>query len=70
MTKKRIEKLSNFFYNSNSTKYIPLRISCITGEWSGFNLSKHGFGELMFILSNSKNLKKELEDFVSRYYNG
>lgn len=70
MDKNKIKKLSDFFYNSNSTKYVPLRLSISLGEFAGFDLNKHSFSELLDILSNSRRLKRDLELFISKYYNG
>jgi hypothetical protein len=64
MTKKRIQELADFFYSSNSSGDIPLRISCETGRYTGFSLNREEFISLFSILAESKDLKKDLEVFV------
>ena len=64
MTKKRIRELADFFYSSDNSKDVPLRICCETGRYSGFNLNQDEFISLFSILAKSKNLKKDLEVFV------
>lgn len=68
MTKKRIVELANFFYSSNSSKDVPLRIAYVTGQFTGFDLDKEGFISLFTILNRSKNLKKDLTEFVDQAY--
>jgi len=63
MTNKRIKELADFFYSSNSSNIVPLRISIITGQYSGNDLTYKEFIRLMGILKNSKNLKKDLYNF-------
>ena len=60
---RRIITLANFFYSSDDAKDVPLRISCITGRYSGFDLSKEAFIELFTLLSRSRNLKRDLMRF-------
>ena len=64
MTKKRIRELADFFYSSDNSKDVPLRICCETGRYSGFSLNQDEFISLFSILAKSKNLKKDLEVFV------
>jgi hypothetical protein len=64
MTKKRIRELADFFYSSDNSKDIPLRICCETGRYTGFNLNRDEFISLFSVLAKSKNLKKDLEVFV------
>ena len=63
MTKKRIQELAEFFYSLKWRRRTPLRIACTTGDFSGFDISKRSFIELMTILSKSSNLKVDLEKF-------
>ena len=65
MTKQRIQELADFFYSSNSSHDIPLRICCVTGQFAGFSLTKEGFIALFSILSKSRDLKKDLENFLN-----
>jgi len=67
MTKKKIKQLADFFYSSNSSNDIPLRISVVTGHFSGFDLSKESFSELFNILCTSVNIKKDLTSFLQKY---
>jgi hypothetical protein len=67
MTKYKIHKLADFFYSSDSSDDIPMRISAITGQYSGFDLPKEGFIELLTILNRSKTLRTDLEKFVDKY---
>jgi len=69
MTKKRIKKLADFFYSSNSSTKVPLRIAITTGM-TGNDLTKQQFIELITILSNSVNIKDDLREFVNSIYNG
>jgi len=64
MTKKRIKELADFFYSSNSSEDIPLRICCETGRYTGFDLNRDEFISLFSILARSKNLKEDLRVFV------
>jgi len=63
MTNKRIQELVKFFYGPRWRQRIPLKISCNTGEFSGFDISKDSFIVLMKILSKSNNLKSDLTKF-------
>jgi len=63
MTNKRIQELAEFFYNSNDSNDVPLRISITTGQYSGNDLSPKEFIKLMNILKKSKNLKEDLYKF-------
>ena len=67
MTIDKIKKIADFFYSSNEVDDIPLRLSVITGGYSGFDLSRDAFIELLTILNNSDNLKGDLEKFVDKY---
>ena len=67
MTNKKIKELSDFFYSSNSQTDIPLRISITTGQYSGFDLTKTAFQELLKILNKSVNLKTDLVEFLEKY---
>ena len=67
MTIDKIKKIADFFYSSNEVDDIPLRLSVITGGYTGFDLSKESFIELLTILNDSDDLKGELEKFVDKY---
>jgi hypothetical protein len=64
MDKKRIAKLADFFYSSNSANDVPMRISVSIGQYAGFDLSKNMFIDLLEILVNSIDLKNDLTIFV------
>jgi len=64
MTKKRIQELADFFYSSDTTVDVPLRICCETGRYTGFDLNREEFISLFSILAKSKDLKEDLEVFV------
>jgi hypothetical protein len=68
MTIKRIRQLADFFYSSNSADDVPLRISCVTGQFTGFDLDRESFISLFKILVKSQNLKKDLAAFVESQY--
>ena len=63
MTNKRIRELADFFYSSNSSNDVPLRISIVSGMYSGATLTKEKFIKLLSILSASNCLKKDLLKF-------
>ena len=63
MTDKRIRELADFFYSSNSSNDVPLRINITTGQYSGNDLTPEEFIKLMNILKKSKNLKEDLYKF-------
>ena len=63
MNEKRICELADFFYSSDSSNDVPLRIASTTGQFSGFELCKESFIELMKILNKSKSLKEDLSRF-------
>jgi hypothetical protein len=63
MTKDKIQQLADFFYSSNDSNNVPLRLAITTGIYSGFDLQKDKFIKLFTILNNSKNLKKDLMNF-------
>ena len=64
INKKRVIELADFFYSSNSSQDVPLRIACTTGQFTGFDLDREEFISLFSILAKSKDLKKDLEVFV------
>jgi hypothetical protein len=68
MTIKRIKHLADFFYSSNSAVDVPLRISCVTGQFTGFDLDRESFISLFKILAKSQNLKDDLAAFVESQY--
>ena len=68
MTLKQIRHLADFFYSSNSSADVPLRIACSTGRYTGIDLDRETFISLFVILNRSKNLKKDLADFVEVYH--
>ena len=63
MTEDKIQQLAEFFYSSNNSNDVPLRLAITTGMYSGFDLKKDNFIKLFTILNNSKNLKKDLMNF-------
>ena len=67
MTSKKIQQLADFFYSSDDANDVPVRISIMTGQFSGFDLSQTAFIELLKILNNSISLKKYLEEFREKY---
>ena len=64
MNKKRVQKLADFFYSSDDSKLVPLRISVITGGYTGSDLTKENFIKLLSILNDSNNLKEDLIEFL------
>lgn len=66
MNKDRIQELADFFYSSNDSNIVPLRIAVETGQYAGSDLSKNDFISLMKILNSSKNLKKDLILFLEK----
>lgn len=64
MNKKRMQELADFFYSSDDSKMIPLRIAIVTGGYTGTDLTKENFVKLLSILNNSKNLKEDLNKFL------
>lgn len=60
MTNKRIRELAEFFYQSNDSNDVPLRLAITTGMYSGADLNKNRFIQLMTILTKSQNLKMDL----------
>jgi hypothetical protein len=68
MTKKRIKELADFFYSSNNSEDVPLRLCCETGRYTGFDLNREVFISLFSILAKSKDLKRDLEVFVEAMY--
>jgi hypothetical protein len=67
MTQKRIKELANFFYSSDESEEVPLRIAAVTGQYSGFDFDKNGCIKLLTIMNKSTNLKKDLELFCQEY---
>jgi len=64
LTKKRIKELADFFYSSDSSEDVPVRVSLIRGMYSGFDLNKQSFIKFMGILASSKDLKSDLLKFL------
>ena len=64
----RIKLVADFLYSSNSSKTVPLRISIVSGMFSGCDLTREEFIELMDILNNSINLKNDLNVFGKRLF--
>ncbi len=58
----RIQKVAGFLYSSKSSNVVPLRINVSDGM-CGWGLDKDAFIELMTILMESPNLKKDLGIF-------
>lgn len=69
MTNKRIQELADFFYSSNNSNVVPLRIAIITGRYSGLNLNRKNFTKLISILNNSDHLKEDLLEFLENIEN-
>lgn len=67
MTKKKIQQLADFFYHSDNAEDVPVRLSVISGAYSGIDLSKQSFTELLTILNNSVDLATDLKDFWYKY---
>ena len=65
MTNKRIKELAGFFYSSNNSNDVPLRLAITTGQFLGFDLQKEDFIELLILLRKSKNLKIDLKEFLT-----
>jgi hypothetical protein len=66
MTLRRIRELADFFYSSDDSKDVPLRFACTTGRYTGFDLDRESFIALFAILNRSKDLKKDLAQFMER----
>jgi len=64
MTNDRIEVLAEFFYSSDSSRDVPLRLSINCGQVCGLDLEIDSFIELMKILATSVNIKKDLAQFL------
>lgn len=64
MNPRRIRKLADFFYSSNSANDVPLRLCCSAGRYAGFDLEREDFIELLHILERSDDLKGDLAAFV------
>jgi hypothetical protein len=63
LTKKKIQQLADFFYSSDSSEDVPLRLAIVVGQFSGSDLDKNEFIKLFEILVSSTNLKKDLFHF-------
>jgi hypothetical protein len=50
INKKRIIELADFFYSSDSSEDVPLRLCCETGRFTGFDLNRDEFISLFSIL--------------------
>lgn len=61
--KNRIQELADFFYSSDDSNVVPLRIAIITGRYTGSDLTKENFIKLLSILNSSNNLKEDLIKF-------
>jgi hypothetical protein len=68
MDLERIKKLADFFYSSNSSNDVPLRLSCLTGRYTGIDLNKESFIAIFVILNRSTDLKKDLAAFLEQYH--
>ena len=66
MRKERIEELVEFFYSSNSSKKVPCRLS-LTFGMGGADLTKDGLRDLLYILSFSLNIKKDLQNLMDNW---
>lgn len=64
MKKTKINELADFFYSSDNAIDVPLRLAVTTGQYSGFDLTRETFINLMNILHNSKDLKTDLTVFM------
>ena len=64
MNKERMQELADFFYSSDDSKKVPLRIAVVTGRYTGADLTKENFLRLLSILNNSNNLKEDLTEFL------
>lgn len=64
MNMKRIQELADFFYSSRDSKKVPLRISAVTGGFTGIDLTKENLIKLLVIINSSTNLKKDLNKFL------
>lgn len=65
MTNSRIKQVVDFLYSSNKASEVPLRITIELGQYAGASLTKDELSELLFILSNSIDLKKDLNGFIT-----
>lgn len=61
--KNRVLELADFFYSSDDSNVVPLRIAIITGRYTGSDLTRENFIKLLSILNNSNNLKEDLIEF-------
>lgn len=67
MTKERIQELIDFFFSSNDSNEVPLRIGAITGQYSMFVPEPEALAVLLDILENSTDLKTDLLKFREEY---
>jgi len=63
MNKERVLELADFFYSSDDSKMVPLRIAVVTGRYTGTDLTRENFIKLLSILNNSNNLREDLMEF-------
>lgn len=68
MTKKKIRQLADFFYSSDDSDAVPLRLAYVTGRYTGFDLDRGGFIQLFEILCNSHDLQKDLKLFIEEIH--
>lgn len=69
MTQKRIKEVSDFFYSSDDSDKVPIRIAATTGQFGGFDFPKDGLIRLLTIIDKSKNLRRDLLTFRNDYGN-
>lgn len=62
--KNRVLELADFFYSSDDSNVVPLRIAIITGRYIGSDLTKENFVKLFSILNDSNYLKEDLINFL------
>ena len=63
MTHKRIKEVADFFFSSNDSNKVPLRLSVSLGQFCGEDLNHEQCRCLLEILSFSKDLKRDLGAF-------
>jgi hypothetical protein len=66
MDNNHIKALGEYFYSSNTSKDVPLRLSVLTGM-SGFDMDREQFERLLSILENSIDLTRDLSNFLNSY---
>ena len=64
-----INKLSKFFFSSNSADDVPFRLALVAGQYCGFDLkNEEQTKALLEFLDNEKNYNKEkFEEFLETY---